>query len=167
MKVWAWVVLVGVILTALSGAGYQIDQNGYQRALLELANSQKLADEAWRNILKQKQVKNDQLQMELLAEKNNIKTVEKRITKKVKIYVKNNSACNLSRGAVGLHNQAWGYSAAQGLPKNTYLPETKAQKTSTIRQQDLITKDIEYASWCEDLSVSFDKLVQAINENGY
>lgn len=166
MKLIVITVLLGMVLAALSGIFWAGDRHGSNRVLLEQSKIMAEADQAWRKEIEEKTQKTDQLQVELIAEKNNIKTRIKTVEKQVVKYVKDDISCNYTRGAISLLNQAW-HSTGKALPENTVLSEAEAAEASTIGQQALIGKQLEYAEWCISLEAQFDSLVDATDKLGY
>lgn len=78
--------------------------------------------------------KNSQLVVDLLNKQPEIKTVYKTIEKKVNVYVKQNVACNLTRGGVWMRNLAGDPEQLQP-GYHPALSESDAAKTSTITQR--------------------------------
>lgn len=167
MKIWAYLAIVGVILSAFVGTFWVGDRHGASRVYLEQNSTQLELDKAWREEVKRMDIEREQLEVELAQEKNNIKVRTRTVTEKVVEYVKDDAQCNFTRGAVSLHNEAWDNNDREGLPKDRSLSEAEASEASTIGQQALIRKDIEYAEWCLTLEAQFDKMVNEAEILGY
>ncbi len=163
MKLLAILAIITIVVGALTATARWIDQGGYNRANLEHEKAKAEADKLWQIKLDSASTRNDTLSAELYAETQNIKTVEKQIIKKVKIYVKNNVECNFSRGGVGVLNSAYGYPVATGMPKSAELLKAEAEETSTTGKQDFVNKVVEFGGWCLEIETRFDKLVKACN----
>ena len=167
MKVYAY---IGLVVALLGFAKWYSDNQysaGYNTARLESAKLTISVDQAWRKELAEKNTQLDLVQLDLIEEKNNIKIVHKTITKRIKVYVKDDINCNYTRGAVGLFNESWGYSINAGVPESANLSEAEKQETSTITQSKIINKSSEYGEWCTTLEKEIDGLVFALDKLGY
>ena len=108
-------------------AGYAEASVKYESALRKDLNEQIIENQRLA-------AENSQLVTDLLNKKPKIRTVYKTIEKKVNVYVKQNVACNLTRGAVGLRNRA-GDPEQMQLGYHPALSEGDAAKTSTVTQR--------------------------------
>ena len=84
------------------------------------------------------------------------------VNKEVIKYVKDNSACNLTAGAVGLLNHARDRSK---LRKATEITDAEKRTPSTITQRAEIESHLECVTRYEQLSASHDALIDWLNYN--
>lgn len=157
-------VIIGLVSAAFYATWKTADAHGYDRAMLELAQIQLEADQAWRKAMADKARKLNQLQTDLKTALDARQVEYRTIEKKVVEYVQADDNCNLTHGAVRLHDEAWGQHVP-GMPGNSALPDAEAGEASPISQRDLIRKDIEYAGWCLEIESRFDALVVAVQLN--
>jgi len=102
--------------------------------------------------------------MKLLNKKPEIKTVYKNIEKKVKVYVKDNAACNLTRGAVSLRNQA-GDPEQLRPDYHPPLTENGATAASTITQRRAERQIHRWGELYIDLRANYLALLEICDKN--
>jgi len=109
-------------------------------------------------------VKNSQLVTDLLNKQPEIQTVYKTIEKKVNVYVKQNVACNLTRGAVSLRNSAGDPEQLQP-GYHPALSEAEAGETSTIEQREAESQFYEWGRLYIGLSDRYKALLNVCENN--
>jgi len=102
--------------------------------------------------------KNSQLVVDLLNKQPEIKTVYKTIEKKVNVYVKQNVACNLSRGAVSLRNSAGDPEQLQP-GYHPSVSEAEASEASTVTQREAEQQAHEWGKLYTGLSDRYQTLL--------
>ena len=107
---------------------------------------------------------NSQLVTDLLDKQPEIRTVYKEIEKKVNVYVKQNVACNLTRGAVGLWNRAGDPEQLQS-GYHPALSEAEAGETSTVTQREAGKQTHEWGELYTGLSDRYQTLLNVCENN--
>jgi len=105
------------------------------------------------------QKKNSDLVVELINKQTKTKIIYREIEKKVNIYVKDNSACNLSRGAVQLRNTA---ADPEQLQKRYHPPisESDTREASSISQRTGERQIIEWGRLYSKVSTNYVALLR-------
>lgn len=166
MKIWGYVAIVTALIASYAGVWKLADNHGYDRAILEQAEVARELDKLWREAVKEKESKNEKLQVDLIKARNNVQVRTRTIEKQVKVYVKDHAICNYSPAVVELYNEAWGH-YREGMPESPSILETEAPKARTVTQSQLFGKTLEYADWCTQLELQFDALTKALDNLGY
>jgi hypothetical protein len=134
MKHYAYIILILALLAFGKWYTDHAHDAGYNEAVAsyESALRQELNDQVAKNVLLT--AENSQLVTDLLNKQPEIRTVYKTIEKKVNVYVKENLACNLTRGAISLRNRAGDPEQLQP-GYHPALSEAEAGRSSTITQR--------------------------------
>lgn len=110
------------------------------------------------------EAENNQLVLDLLNKQPEIRTVYKTIEKKVNVYVKQNAACNLTRGAVQLRNTAGDPEQLQP-GYHRQLSETEAGEASTISQRTAERQTHLWGKQYNELSDRYQTLLNVCENN--
>ena len=107
---------------------------------------------------------NSQLVTDLLNKQPEIRTVYKTIEKKVNVYVKQNVACNLTRGAVSLRNDAGDPEQLQP-GYHPALSEAETGDPSTVTQREAEQQAHEWGELYTGLSDRYQTLLNVCENN--
>lgn len=138
-------------------AGYNQAKSEYESALRKELNDQVANNQLL-------QLANDQLVLDLLNKQPEIKTVYETIEKKVNVYVKDNVACNLTRGGVWMRNQAGDPQQLQP-GYHPALSESDSTRTSTITQRRAEEQIHRWGELYIDLSGKYKTLLSICESN--
>lgn len=164
MKHYLYIALIFALLAFGKWYTDKIETAGQNacKATYESALRKDLNDQIAKN--KVLTAENSQLVTDLLDKQPEIRTVYKTIEKKVNVYVKQNVACNLTRGAVGLRNRAGDPEQLQP-GYHPALSEAEAGETSTATQREAEQQAHEWGKLYTGLSDRYLTLLNICDNN--